>query len=118
MRQVTAERARSANPLAGVALGSEREFSVDGGAAERAFGGVVGRFDAVDDGEGPERIPLRTEESRSLSVQGPGVKRGPGFGVKSGTVGGAWARLLVRVVCARAPSLSRSTIRVGSGSAT
>ena len=30
---------------------------MDDGAAERAFGGVVGRLDALEDDEGPERGP-------------------------------------------------------------
>ena len=53
---VAAERARSAN-CSPFALRAEREFLVDDRAAECAFGGVVGRLDAVDGGEGPERGP-------------------------------------------------------------
>ena len=43
--------------LAVVALGAEREFSVDDRCAERALGGVVRRLDAVDGDERPERGP-------------------------------------------------------------
>ena len=58
MRQVRGGGERAfGESLAVVALGAEREFSVDDRAAERAFGGVVGRLDAVDGGEGPERGP-------------------------------------------------------------
>jgi hypothetical protein len=50
------ERALS-KPLAVVALGAEREFSVDDRCSKRAFGGVVGRLDPLDRGEGLERGP-------------------------------------------------------------
>ena len=38
-------------------LAAEGELAVDDRAAQTAFGVVVGRFDAVDDGEGPQRGP-------------------------------------------------------------
>jgi hypothetical protein len=40
-----------------VALGAERDFAVDDRCAERALGGVVGRLDALDGDERPERGP-------------------------------------------------------------
>jgi hypothetical protein len=43
--------------LAAVGLAAEREFAVDDGAAQAALGVVVGRLDAVDEGEGRERRP-------------------------------------------------------------
>ena len=40
-----------------VALAAKREFSVDDRRSEGAFGGVVGRLDPLDRGEGLERGP-------------------------------------------------------------
>src|SRR5439155_17964990 len=41
-------------PLARVGLGAEAELAVDDRAAQRAFGVVVGRLDALGVGEGPQ----------------------------------------------------------------
>ena len=43
--------------FAGFGLAAERELAVDDRAAEAAFGAVVGRLDAVDLAEGPQRRP-------------------------------------------------------------
>ena len=51
-----------------VALGAEREFSVDDGAAERALGGIVGGLDAVQDGEGPQGGPDLEQVVGELAV--------------------------------------------------
>src|SRR5713226_8853539 len=49
-------------------LAAERELAVDDGAAEAAFGVVVGRFDAVGVGEGPEGGPALEEVAREVAV--------------------------------------------------
>jgi len=47
--------------LALLGIDAKREFAVDDGAAEAAFGVVVGRLDPVGVGEGPERGPAVEE---------------------------------------------------------
>src|SRR6266568_1490659 len=54
--------------FASFGLAAEREFAVDDGAAEAALGMVVGRFDAVGVGEGPEGGPALEEVSREVAV--------------------------------------------------
>jgi hypothetical protein len=54
--------------LAVVAAGAVGELSVDDRAAERAFGGIVGRFDRGVDGEGPQRGPDLEEVVGESSV--------------------------------------------------
>ena len=64
------------------------------GAAERAFGGVVGRFDAVDGGEGPERGPDLEQVVGELAVPAvaPALRAGvfeqlPQLGLDRGDLG-------------------------------
>ena len=54
--------------FAAVGLGAERELAVDDGAAEAAFGVVVGRFDAFGVAEGREGGPAFEEVARELPV--------------------------------------------------
>jgi hypothetical protein len=49
-------------------LAAEGELAVDDGAAEAAFGVVVGRLDSVSVGEGPERGPAVEEVPGELPV--------------------------------------------------
>jgi hypothetical protein len=54
-------------------LGAERHFAVDDRRAERAFGWVVGRLDARDGDERPERGPDLDQVVGELSV--PAIAR-------------------------------------------
>ena len=54
--------------FAAFGLGAERELAVDDGAAEPAFGVVVGWLDAVGVGEGPEGGPAFEEVAGELPV--------------------------------------------------
>lgn len=59
--------------LAGVGLAAERDLAVDDRAAQPAFGGVVGRLDAVDLGERPQGGPELEQVARedgNLAVLG------------------------------------------------
>ena len=75
-------------------MGAEREFSVDDGAAECAFGGVVGRLDVRVGGEGPERGPDLEQVGGELSVPAVALPLGRGlfeqvaeFGLDLGDLG-------------------------------
>jgi hypothetical protein len=48
--------------------GGVGQFAVDDRSTERALGWVVGRFDAIDGGEGPERGPDLEEVVGEASV--------------------------------------------------
>jgi hypothetical protein len=63
-----AERESFDRAFASFGLGAERELAVDDGAAEAAFGLVVGWLDAVGVAEGPEGGPAFEQVAGELAL--------------------------------------------------